>query len=112
MNGLEVPHPFAGARLKGDQGIGEQIIADTVAAIKVKGRRTGGQKHQTTVGVEAQAAPDVGSTCTLVSVGRPCLVPEFAGMWDGMKNPNLLAREHVKRADMTGHSRTRALPGR
>ncbi len=105
-----MPDSFPGPGIESDQGVGEQVVADTVAAVEIKRRRAGSQENDASLEVKTQSTPVIGSAGALVGVRRPGLA-EFARMRDGMKYPLLLARADVEGSDVTGRGRSRAFAG-
>jgi hypothetical protein len=61
MNRLEIPGEPARIRVQNDQGVTEQTVAGTIAAVEIGCRRAKGQEDQATLGIDRRETPDVGS---------------------------------------------------
>ena len=90
MHGLEMPEPFAGARVERQQAVGEEIRAVPIRAVEIVGRRSGRDVDDAALLVDRHRAPVVRAAGVLVGVLRPGLVAELAGHRDGVKLPDLL----------------------
>src|SRR5438094_8939278 len=98
---LEVPETLACIRLERQHAIGEQILADAIAAPMVVGRRARTRKYHPALQVNRHAAPAIGATHRLPRVGWPRFVAEFARVRYGVENPAPLSRARVKRPHVT-----------
>src|SRR5271156_2364170 len=95
MNGLEVPKIFARASVKRQQAIAEKTGAGTIRAKEVIGRRSQREVSDSTLFVDSHPAPVIGAANVLPGILRPGVVTKFAGVGNGMKDPDHLPAEHV-----------------
>src|SRR6185295_11388612 len=91
MHDLEVPFSLAGFQIDAHETLAEQVVAGTMAAVEIGGRRLDRQVDETGFLVHGDARPDAG-----VAVGRPRLVlpgvvAELAGAWNRVERPQHLA---------------------
>ena len=52
------------------------------------------------LGVERHAGPAIGPARSLPRIARPCVMPEFGGLWHGVEDPFALASARVVGANM------------
>ena len=102
LDGLEVPQALPGARVEGDEGIGEEVVAEAVGSVEVGGGRTGGNEHDAALGVDRHARPVVGGTGIGPAILGPSLIAELAGVGDGVEGPVEFASADVIGADIAG----------
>ena len=111
MDGLEVPQPFAGARIDRDQAVREQVLTETVGTVEVVGRRAGGHVDDAALVIYRNRAPVVGAADVLVGLLRPGFVTELSGRRNSVELPHSLAGDDVVRADVSGRG-DEGFPGR
>ncbi len=97
---LEVPLPLAGAQVDADQGLAEEVVAGTVAAVEVVGRGLHGKVGEAQVLVDGHLRPDAGVAVLLGRAAQPRVVPELTRFRDRVEDPQALARADVERADV------------
>ena len=95
VHGLEVPHALAGPDVEGDEALGEEVVAEAVAAVVVVGRRAGRQVDVAELVVDAEGGPDVGAAGVAPRVVQPGVDPEVVGLRDGTERPPRIARAGV-----------------
>ena len=113
MHGLEVPAVLAGRGVDGDDGIGEEVVAGTVAAPVV--RRRSGHRHveDAALGVQRHVpGPDVHARAAAPAVIEPGVVPGLAGKRHGVELPHPLAGADVERARVAGRTKRHLASGR
>ena len=88
--------------MQGHEGIGEQVVAEAVAAIIVGHRRSDRQIDQPQLFIRAHQGPDIGAAGVFPGVVWPGIVAKLAGMGDCVENPAHLARARIESAHMTG----------
>src|SRR5436190_10998730 len=91
MNGLEMPEPLAGTRVKGEDAVGEQVLADAIRAVEIVIGRSEWNVDDAARIVDRHRSPVVHSADVLVGFLRPRVVPELAGQRNGVELPFLLA---------------------
>lgn len=104
VDSLEIPEALAGAGVKGEQAVGEKIVTDAVSTVKIKSCRAGGNKDDSTNGIERHASPVVGGAAGFPGVRRPGFEAEFTGMRNGVKRPAEFSGADVEGADAAGRS--------
>src|SRR5262245_27800157 len=105
MHGLEVPPVRAGGDVHGDNRVGEEIVAGTIAAPVICGGSGDRQVDETPSFIDShRKRPDVRAGAAFPAVVEPRLVSDFAGPRHAMKLPAFLARYRVKRARVAGRS--------
>src|SRR5437879_5753264 len=105
MHELEMPHAPAGGGVQGQQAVGVNVLADAIAAPKIKRRRTGGDEDHSPLFVHCHARPAVRATDVLPGVGRPGLVTRLARIRNRVERPDDLAGARVVSADVPGRGR-------
>src|SRR5215467_14638310 len=97
VHGLEMPPVLAGEDVDGDNGVAEQVVAGTIAAVVVRSWSGDRQIRDTSRFVDRlRKAPGVRTRSLLPPVVEPRLVPAFAGTRHGVEFPELLARDGVE----------------
>ena len=76
MNDLEVPQKLACESIETDQTLGEPVVAETVAAVPVVGRRADSEVDPAELLIDAHRRPDVGAA----SVGGRAAAPAPRGL--------------------------------
>ncbi len=102
VDALEVPEALAGVGVEGEERVGEEIVADAIAAVEIHDGGAGWCVDDAVFGVEGHAGPVVGGASGLPGVGRPGAGAEFAGARDGAEAPDELAGADVVGADVAG----------
>src|SRR6185312_6388406 len=97
-----MPDALAGFSVKRQQTIGEQIVTQTIRAIKIEGSGAGGHKHQPGFGIECHTGPGIRTADPRVGVFRPRLISELARLRNSVEDPAYFAGMYVKSADMPG----------
>ena len=87
---LEVPEPLAGACVECEQRIAEQVRAVAVSAVEIVSRRAEREVRDAPFLIQRDLAPGVHPADVFPRVRRPGVVPELAGVRNGMKLPNQL----------------------
>src|SRR5262245_9929894 len=78
MNDLEMPDALAGVRSEGQDAIRKEILADTVSAIMIVGRRASAGENQAALNIQGQPTPTVGSANGFPGLGWPCIIPKLS----------------------------------
>src|SRR5215203_1746856 len=99
MDLLEVPLADTGLQVHRDDAFGKQIIARTIAAVFVDGRRFDREVRQTGDRVDRNLGPDTGVAAPFPRAVFPGVVAELAGPRNRVEAPDLLAGLHVEGAD-------------
>ena len=99
MHHLEVPLADAGLQVDGHEALREQVVAGTVAAVLVDGRRFNGQVDEAGFGVDRNLGPDADVAGPFPRTVLPRVVAELARAGNRVEAPQLLAGLHVERAD-------------
>ena len=102
MNDLEVPEPFAGACVQGNDAVTEQVLPRPPAAIVIVCRRAGGEVGDASFLVDRKIRPGVRSAVPLVRIGRPRLIAIFTRQRDRVECPCRLSSEHIIGAEPAG----------
>lgn len=102
VNDLIVPEAFSGGRVEGDEGVGEEILAKAVGAVKIRFGGFRGHVDNSTGLVERLAGPRHRSGGGFIGVSRPGIVADFAWARNEVKNPAAGAGAHIKGADGAG----------
>src|SRR6476620_2997076 len=98
MHRLEVPQPFARARIEREERVAEKVVARTIAAVAVVRRRAKREVRNPASLVDGDLSPRVDAAGPLVRAFRPCVVAEFAWMRNRVEDPDHLAGQDVERA--------------
>src|SRR5438067_1242921 len=98
MHELEVPLALAGFQIDAHQAFRKQVVARTMAAIEIRGRRFDRQVDEPEVFVHADLAPDAGVAVLRPRSVLPRLAPELSGTRNGVELPELFAAAHVEGA--------------
>ena len=99
---LKMPDPLAGSGLQAEQRAGEEVVARTVPAKKVKGCRTGGNVDQAALLVQAHAGPAIGPAGGFPGLPGPGLVAHLARRGNGVEAPAKLAAAGVVSPNVPG----------
>src|SRR5579859_5025493 len=105
MYALEMPDSFSCVGIERQQSVSEEIVADSVSAIEVEGRRSRRYVHNPAVGIERHACPVIGSAGSLPGIFRPRLIAKLAWMKIGMKAPTKSPGVDVERTDIARRGR-------
>src|SRR5438552_9901154 len=97
MHQLVMPDALAGACVERHERVAEQVVARTIAAIEIEARAAEADERDAPTLVDGGLAPVVDAAGLLVSLGRPCVVPELAGVRDAVEDPLNPAGAHVIR---------------
>ena len=97
---LVVPDALAGLQIDGDETLGEEIVAGTMAAEIIAGRFFDGQVGDAEILVDGHLRPDAGVAGVLPRLLQPRVVAELAGLRNGVEDPQPLARAGVVAADV------------
>src|SRR4029453_16489399 len=95
---LVVPDPLTRAGVEAHQRVAEEIVAVSVAAVVVVGRRAEGQVNVAQLLVGAHQRPHVGVADGFPRVVLPRLVTDLAGPGYGPEGPQLLSGADVEAA--------------
>ena len=99
---LEVPDPLPGLGVDGDDALGEEVVAEAMAAVVVAGRRAGRQIDVAELVVGAQRRPDVGVARVAPRLVQPGIGAEVVGLRDGAEHPPHVAGARVDPLDPAG----------
>ena len=102
LHALEMPDALARPRVEREHGVGEQVVAEPVRAIKVERRRARRGEDHRAFCIDGHAGPRVRAAVDLVRLGQPRLVAEFARMRNRVKAPAQRAGLEVVGADVAG----------
>jgi hypothetical protein len=102
MHQLVVPEAAAGPRVEGDERIGEQVVALSIAAVEVEPRAAGVDERDAALLVHRRLAPVVPATRPLVGLRWPRFVTDFTGQRNGVEHPQDLAGHDVVSLDLGG----------
>src|SRR5207237_10456415 len=91
MHELEVPLALAGFQIDAHQAFRKQVVARTMAAIEIRGRRFDRQVDEPEVFVHADLAPDAGVAVLRPRSVLPRLAPELSGTRNGVELTDLLS---------------------
>ena len=101
VDGLEMPTPFAGTAVEGNDAIAEQVGALAVAAVEVdRGRGEWNEDHPALL-VDAHRRPGIGAAALVPGVALPSVVAVLAGTRHGVEAPGELACAGVESTDVT-----------
>jgi hypothetical protein len=92
MNGLEMPGELSGIGSEGDEGVGEAVVAEALAAVVIGAGGAGGDEDEIAHGVGDDNRPGVGAAGPRGAGHRVPRPLELAG--DGVEAPDFAAR-HV-----------------
>src|SRR5260370_21697519 len=110
MHGLEIPFHLAGVDVECHDGITEQVVAFTIAAVEIAGRAAiRGVKSFARLIDSHGEAPVVDAGAILPAAGRPGLIARLAGAWHGVELPQLGAGARVVSARIAGSPTGRLL---
>ena len=110
---LKVPDAFAGLGVERDGAVGEEIVAEPVAAVKVKRRRAETGENQSALHVNTQATPGIGPASVFPGgVAFPGFVSELAGLGNSVKAPDLFTGSDVECANVARRGDRRPLVAR
>ena len=87
MHRLKMPEPLARAGVEREERVREQVCANAVATIEVRGRGTRRHVDDAARRVHGHAGPRVRAADRLPRTRGPSVVPEFAGPWNRVKGP-------------------------
>ncbi len=104
MHALEMPQPLAGRSIKGKKRIGEEIVAETVASVKIENRAARRHIQNPAPGIERHSGPVICGARLLPRIGRPGFGALLARMRDRMEPPAQRPRAHVERANVARRS--------
>ena len=90
MNHLEMPEALAGAGIERKQAIAEQIGALSVGAVEVVFGTADGNVDDAALLIDGEFAPGVCAADRFPGIFRPGVVSEFAGMRNGVEDPDQL----------------------
>src|SRR4029453_3059949 len=90
----------AGARIERDERVAEQIVARTIAAIAVVRRRAKREVRNRASFVDGDLSPRVDAASPLVGAFGPCVLAEFAWIWNRVEGPDQLSCDDVERAEV------------
>src|SRR5438046_9620384 len=100
MDTLKMPDSFACLSIQSNQAICEEIVADAVAAVEIKGGRARWNIDNSTLGIERHPGPIVRCAAGLPGVFGPSAIPKLPGMRNGVKRPAQLAGSNVESANV------------
>ncbi len=98
---LLMPHAFARSRVEADEAAGEQVVAGSVAAVKVARRRFDRQVEVAELFVSGKWRPHGRVAGVRPGIVQPGVVAELAGLRNRVKRPEPLARADVEAANIT-----------
>src|ERR1700722_5083863 len=90
-----MPKIFSRSGVERQQAIAEETGAGTIGAIEIVSRGSQWKVGDSALFIDRHPTPVVGPADVLPGVFRPGIVAKFAGMGNGMKNPDHLAGEDV-----------------
>ena len=99
---LEVPDPLSRLGVDGDDALGEQVVAEAVAAVVVAGRGAGRQVDVAELVVGGERGPDVGVARVAPRLVQPRVGAEVIGLRDGAEHPPDVAGPRVDPLDPAG----------
>src|SRR5437660_477281 len=92
-----MPDSFACLSIQSNQAICEEIVADAVAAVEIKGGRARWNIDNSALGIERHPGPIVRCAAGLPGVFGPSAIPKLPGMRNSVKRPSQLARRGIQR---------------
>src|ERR1035437_764416 len=95
MDNLVMPLALPGREIEADNGIAEQIISRTMAAIVISSWIFDGQVHEAEVFICRHLRPYPGVPVGRPRIVLPGIVPELAGARNRVEGPHQLARMDV-----------------
>src|SRR6478735_12539955 len=101
MDLLEVPLADPRLEVHGHDALGEQVVAGTIAAVFIDGRRFHRQIREAGDRVDRDLGPHTDVAGPFPRAVLPGIVTELAGARNRVKAPDLLAGLHVEGADQT-----------
>ncbi len=106
VHALKVPHELAAVRRDREQALGVKIIAVTIAAVIVVGRRADRNEHEAELGIRAERRPRVGVARVLPRLVLPRLDAGLGPLRHRVEEPLRRAGYDVERLHVTcGHFR-------
>src|SRR5262245_32306722 len=97
MNDLEMPLALPGLQIDADETLTEQVVAMSMAAVKVRRRGLNRQIHEAEFFVDRHLSPDAGVAISRPRIVEPGVIPKLAGLGNRVERPELFARSHIKR---------------
>src|SRR5215472_8288195 len=88
MDHLEIPEQLAGASIKRQQAVTEEVGAATVSAVKVVLGTCRGHVDNSALHIHGDLAPTISTSHALPSVFRPGVVSELTRMRNCVKCPH------------------------
>src|SRR5689334_5925450 len=97
MDSLVIPEQLAIVSIQGDHAIGKKVVTRTVDAIKIIGRRTGGDEYHSSSGIDYRSRPCIRASHELFTgITRPSLRPGLAIRGNCVKRPPQFAGVHIE----------------
>src|SRR5882724_118155 len=100
-----MPEALARAGIEREQAVGEEIVAKSVRAIKIKGGGSSGNVDDAANRIEGHSGPVIGGAAGFPCVARPGVVTEFAGNRNSVKRPAKFAGADIEGTNVAGRSR-------
>ena len=100
MHELVVPHAFTGSRIDTHEAACEEVVAGTMAAVVIAGRRFDGQIHVAELFVGRERRPDGRVAGVRPRVVQPGVVAELAGLRNRVEGPQPFSGSHVEAANV------------
>src|SRR6185369_12058135 len=91
MNSLKMPDSFSRVCVESDERVGEEVIAQLVASVKIERGGAGRDVDDSMTRIYCHASPVVGRADILPGIFGPGVVSELAGMGDGVERPGELS---------------------
>ena len=97
-----MPDPLPRLGVDGDQALGEEVVAETVAAVVVAGRGAGRQIDVAEVVIRAERRPDVGVARVPPRFVQPRVGAEVVALRHGPEHPPGITRPRIDPLDPAG----------
>src|SRR5258706_14235851 len=96
VHALKVPDSLPSFRVEGEQAIGIQVVAHSVAPVEIEHGGTSRDIENPALRIERHASPIVGRPSRLPCALGPGFVTRFSRVWDEMERPELLHRADIE----------------
>ena len=98
--GLEVPQIFSRVRIDRNDGVRIQVVARTVAAVKIRRRIFDREVHEAEIFIDGNLSPDARVARVNPRLFFPGVVPELALLRNRVEDPEPLAALDVECPDV------------